>query len=81
MADHGREPKSHHTGCYVALSYWIMAENPTILAETDRCGEAETRHRYLPWCHYGRDLTTLITVRVWYQSQNLFIINLLQSLK
>jgi hypothetical protein len=63
MQEHGREPKSRHTTLHVALSYWIMAENPTISAETDHGGEPKIRHRYLPWHRYGRYLTTLITVK------------------
>jgi len=41
------------TGCFVAPSYRIMAENPAILAEIGHGGEPENRHRYLPWPIYN----------------------------
>jgi len=49
IAVNGREPKSCHTGHFVEPLYWIMTENPTILAEIGHGGEPKSRHQYPPW--------------------------------
>lgn len=54
MAVHCGEPKSGHTGRFVAPSYRIMAENPAISAEIGHGGEPKNCHRYPP------NLTTLL---------------------
>jgi hypothetical protein len=56
----GKEPKSRHTSHHMAPSYWIMVENPAILAEIDHSGEPKSCHRYPPWHCHGRFLTTLL---------------------
>jgi hypothetical protein len=58
----GGEPKSCHSGRFVASSYRIMAENPAMSAEIGHGGLIKNHHQYPPRCCHGRYLTALFLV-------------------
>jgi len=67
MAVHGGEPKSCHTGHFVAPLYWIMTENPAILAEIGHGGEPKNRHQYPLWLIFdntGKELSSPCKIKI-----------------